>query len=466
MSGTRSWIDFALGTIRSMWHFHMDLLTMWKDELSSLSMGLLLLGIPKDLSTYARMIEHYELVLRLFCFNTGYDPLVAIFDGEIRQNAILYEFFSENALYKKTSETYYNSKLEDINEQFTEQFIGNLCTLWGLIVPDIFLSIFASTPKQFFDSQANFYLNQKKSVFADSFDFFKWVFQVYSTALRNYQPFVTSAEIWRVWNPLIDLYMWTIAAHVLNLHAFKETLELARIKPFIETQRTAITLNGEPYGDARLIGNGEIELNIPRSEIKEGDNKLCFDTYGLKACMYDSTFYYWGWVDESHGFVRPPEYPSWEWIIRDMATPWSKTISTTGHWIEARIGYYFAPQGVYPLKVTIKISELTKHDLNACVYVGWPYLTFDVMECERINITGPGTYEFHIPYSWVSVINFFIYGPCVPGTSCSVTIESVTIERDLEYEGGYDSDWDNTWFLRWRELARYQPGTHLPAPTG
>lgn len=350
------WIKFGMDTASAQWHFHMDLLELWRAELANISLACYVIADSGDTETLAKQLDYYKQVIRLFAFDTGFDPIVAIYDGNIRQNRALYSFFSQDPVYLKVSAAYYAAALKDVNEQFTEQFIGNLFTIWGLIIPEWIAGALTVMPKEVFDSAANHKLMEKGVNLKSASQFIQWCSHAYSVALKNYSPFVASPALWRVYNPMIGAYWATLVSNILCYQALLLTAFGGKIKPFIETQKTRITINGELYQESRLTGDGVICTQVPRSALTKINNAICFDTYGLKSCLAQSPFYtkYYCDFDYMTETVKVPNLNNCDDL--DLSTP-LYAAGIPHYWDSAiDLGFSFYNPNEVPFKFSMDVN--------------------------------------------------------------------------------------------------------------
>lgn len=435
------WIKYGMDVASTQWSMHMDLLDLWRNELSAISLSAYVARAGNDLSKLQNICNYYEQVLRLFAFDTGFEPLVAIFDGNIRQNQDLYAFFSRDPVYQRVSGAYYSAKLEDVNTQFTTQFVGNFGMIWGLFIPDMVINALVAAPIKLFTSRANKILTQRKNNLVEAGDFIKWASHCYSAAFKNYSPFVCSAEMWRVYNPLIDLYWSTIISHILLLKSLRSALPDFYVKPFIETQRTNIYFDGADTAVSRLVGNGVIEATIPSALVTPGAHVATFDTYGLKLDV--DLFNIW-----SRGYYKKSDGSSDTWperaphfINRDVFEPWHGYYTPDRYSTGIIIGFVFAmPE---PIK-TVMTIECSVSGI-AANQTGFAYGC--ILSCNTIDVVqikdweNPGTFTAHFPaikYPALYVQPKFQGGIGVPR---EITVRMVSIEPDPDYPGPYYPTW-------------------------
>lgn len=375
----------------------MDLLELWRNELAAVSLSAFVMRASGDVATLAATLNYYEQIIRLFAFDTGFEPLVAIYDGNIRQDQVLYSFFSKEPLYVKTSAAYYTAAQEDIFEQFTDQFVGNFCLIWGLFLPDMIAHALAQGPKALFDSRANKIITKRKNELVDAGDFFKWASHAYSTSFKNYSPFTASPAMWRVYNPLIDLYWLTLSSHIRCHKAIKDKILEAYVKPFIETQKTRITLNGEPFGEARLTGEGRIALDVPEAALTLPINTVQFNSYGMIKNVYllagwmDSHLSYTIWT--SPALLLAPPLP----VNTGQSHTWGGVVAwpTQGGGLEYGVHFYLPGAVAAAVTINYDVSSIREEDTNisaGCIYPGAGYFSV-----ESIYPTAPGQATFHIP---------------------------------------------------------------------
>lgn len=437
MGQGKSWVRQALATVFSQWHFHLDLLDLWKNELGSASLALFVMGRPDDLATYQKLLDYYEQLITLFAFDTGYDPLVCIYDGEIRSTPWLYEFFAASPIYRDVSGRYYNSKLEDVNTQFTEQFLSNLALFWSVIIPDIFAHMAASAPQAIFESKANKLISLRKTTLANAGDFLKWMSHNYSLALKNYVPFIASPELWRVYNPFIDLYWWTLYGHIMCLRAFQSIEASRRIKPFIETQKTIISVNGQEYAEDRLTGDGEIQICIPKSILTETNNKICFNSYGVISCLERLNYIVYGfwnqigltaqWTNQSKFYFHDCD------PFQPLGGPVSIRYSTAG----VKIGFHFTLAEPIATVVTFKgifNPSKTTHAIYGHGVVDTCTSSFRFAEEKWYQEI---TYTAHFPARRHFSVEFNPIWWGKIGTETEVYIQLLDIQPDPDYTGPY-----------------------------
>lgn len=448
MGQGKSWVRQAIATVFSQWHFHLDLLDLWKNELASTSLALFVMGRPDDLATYQKLLAYYEQLITLFAFDTGFDPLVCIYDGEIRSTPWLYEFFSASPIYRDVSDRYYTSKLEDVNTQFTEQFLSNLALFWTVIIPDIFAHMGASAPQAIFESKANKLISLRKTTLANAGDFVKWMSHNYSLALKNYVPFIASPELWRAYNPFIDLYWWTLYGHILCLRAFKAIEASARIKPFIEGQKTVITVNGQEYSEARLTGEGIIDICIPKANLRPDENKICFDSYNVISCVEKLEIYTKFWTLNA-GCTNLTQTPAQDRCsLCDMGLTYTQSAFIAPKAGRLRHGFVLWNPGKVRLRLALDISYTP--DLYSNAYINYFYYRSYNMSAGTRDVFNPaqGTHYLEIPGVEFLVIQFGKtpkYGNLTTGPCSIGNLRAEILPDDYEIPNEY-------WFLEFPSI--------------
>lgn len=448
MGKGKSWINFALDTVRSMWHFHMDLLEMWRGEMGGVSLAAFVMRASGDLVTLRTTLDYYELVIRLAAFDTGIDPLVSIYDGEIRSDPVLYKFFSAVPLYGQVSGAYYSSALRGTDVQFTEQFVGNFALIWGLFIPTATAHALTQNPKALFDSRAHHVLKKRYQEHANSGDFFKWASQAYSEAWKNYNPFITSPFMWRVYNPLIDLYAVTLFSHIHLLSAMRACLPEAYIKPFIEGQKTRTWINGQYLGLKRLYDKGIIELEIPREYETELLNVAELNTYSLKIEIPYGLRWYSGFFAFAASGVAWQGASVSAILDKNTGTVFGASASIIQGNCEVLMGAHFGYSHVTPLKITIHSYTACSPYSQAWVGVGCVQPGNQAVVCEYRMMFGHHINEFHIPPRQFFAVMVYTRGGYATMSSADSRIKEVVIETEPEQE---------EYPLSWQNLEDYDP---------
>lgn len=430
MKGSRSWISAALNTVKSHWHFHMDLLELWRTELSAVSLAAFVMRSTGDLSTFSRQLAWYDMVLKAFIFDTGMEPLVCLFDGEIRSDDLVYDYMSKLPLYKQVSDAYYNAKFEDVNEQFTDQFVGNFAALWGLIIPEWTAHALTSNVKGLFEARAHHVLNKRYKEYSNAGDFIKWALHAYSTGYKNYAPFITSSEIWRVYNPLIDLWYWTLASHIRLYSALRTILPPGMINPFIPGQRVQISINDDLYKVDHLTGEGIIAVDIPTTAFTHAVNTVKFDTYSLieeievlkgwVLAHYNATLFTY------HDLDLSPEHV----LDNDPTTIFGGIATWTNRGGGVEFGVDFGFTQPVSCNVTIEYDATSVRADDTNVSVGAIDKLYGYWNLESEIVTGPGSITFHIPPRHTFAIGLYLSStPPLPQERTAI-INKVTIQSE------------------------------------
>lgn len=437
------WVKFGLDVASAQWSTHMDLLDLWRNELSSISLSAYVARAGGDLSSLKKICNYYEQVLRLFAFDTGFEPLVAIYDGNIRQNQDLYAFFSLDPVYIRVSAAYYSSKLEDVNTQFTSQFLGNFGLIWGLFIPEMLMSALVTAPSKFFKSRANKILTQRNTALVDSGDFIKWASHCYSAAFKNYSPFICSAEMWRIYNPLIDLYWITLVSHVFLLKSLRSALPDFYVKPFIETQKTIITVNGEPTGMARLIGEGRICATIDPALLTETFNKVCFDTYGFKKCFDIMAYDMKGHFHRKGAGSTGTDYTRYSWDQPYPNPDWDMVINWGGYVQSFGAGFHWRLPEAVPVLATIRWELSSPLNCHWRANAGFYDIYGTFITPEHYEVFGSGSMSFHIPPRRYSGVSVNAYTPFSYPSQSPFIINEVTLAPDPDFPGPYGGVWSS-----------------------